>query len=193
MNILPSFSPYPSSSLPLTTTDTKGSARDNEQKKSKIMVADERREEPPKAGTMRGANPPRICRSPLDRSTLIDSMRPYPTATQPQFKLNHKSGGRGKCAAHGEGETSAQGGKPSAAICRQENLSEKRRARFGQLCCPRLARSAESSANHAKHIGRTQPRRARGGASALDNLGTICAQLPTGAGGSPLASRFRVA
>ena len=39
MNILPSFSPYPSSSLPLTTTDTKGSARDNEQKKSKIMVA----------------------------------------------------------------------------------------------------------------------------------------------------------
>ena len=75
---------------------------------------DERREEPPKAGTMRGANPPRICRSPLDRSTLIDSMRPYPTATQPQFKLNHKSGGRGKCAAHGEGETPAQGGKPSA-------------------------------------------------------------------------------
>ena len=40
MNILPSFSPYPSSSLPLTTTDTKGSARDNEQKKSKIMVAE---------------------------------------------------------------------------------------------------------------------------------------------------------
>ena len=36
---------------------------------------DERREEPPKAGTMRGANPPRICRSPLDGSTLIDSMR----------------------------------------------------------------------------------------------------------------------
>jgi hypothetical protein len=41
MNILPSFSPYPSSSLPLTTTDTKGSAWDNEQKKSKIMVAEE--------------------------------------------------------------------------------------------------------------------------------------------------------
>ena len=40
MNILPSFSPYPSSSLPLTTTDSKGSARDNEQKKSKIMVAE---------------------------------------------------------------------------------------------------------------------------------------------------------
>ena len=40
MNILPSFSPCPSSSLPLTTTDTKGSAWDNEQKKSKIMVAD---------------------------------------------------------------------------------------------------------------------------------------------------------
>ena len=40
MNILPSFSPYPSSSLPLTTTDTKGSAWDNEQKKSKIMVAE---------------------------------------------------------------------------------------------------------------------------------------------------------
>ena len=34
---------------------------------------DERREEPPKAGTMRGANPPRICRSPLD------SMRLYAT------------------------------------------------------------------------------------------------------------------
>ena len=46
MNILPSFSPYPSSSLPLTTTDTKGSARDNEQKKSKIMVAE--RSEPRK-------------------------------------------------------------------------------------------------------------------------------------------------
>ena len=44
---------------------------------------------------------------PLDRSTLTDSMRPYPTATQPQFKLNHKSGGRGKCAAHGDGETPA--------------------------------------------------------------------------------------
>jgi hypothetical protein len=84
-------------------------------------------------------------------------MRPYPTATQPQFKLNHKSGGRGKCAAHGEGETPAQGGKPSAAICRQENLSEKRRARFGQRSCPRLARSVGSSANHAKQIGRTRP------------------------------------
>ena len=46
MNILPSFSPYPSSSLPLTTTDTKGSARDNEQEKSKIMVAE--RSEPRK-------------------------------------------------------------------------------------------------------------------------------------------------
>ena len=56
---------------------------------------------------MRGANPPRICRSPLDRSTLTDSMRPYPTATQPQFKLNHKSGGRGTFAAHGDGETPA--------------------------------------------------------------------------------------
>ena len=70
-------------------------------------------------------------------------MRPYPTATQPQFKLNHKK------------------------------------------------RSAGSSANHAKRIGRTQPRRARGGASALDNLGSICAQLPTGAGGSPSALRLR--
>ena len=39
MNILPSFSPYPSSSLPLTKTGKKGTARDNEQKKSKIMVA----------------------------------------------------------------------------------------------------------------------------------------------------------
>ena len=58
------------------------------------------------------ANPPRICRSPLDRSTLIDFMRPYPTATQPQFKLNHKSGGRGTCAAHGEGETPAGGAAP---------------------------------------------------------------------------------
>ena len=100
-------------------------------------------------------------------------MRPYPTATQPQFKLNHKSGGRGKCAAHGEGETPAQGGKPSAyppsdsesrsdalagvQICRQGNLSEKRRARFGQRSCPRLARSVGSSANHAKQIGRTSP------------------------------------
>ena len=118
------------------------------------------------------ANPPRICRSPLDRSTLTDSMRPYPTATQPQFKLNHKSGGRGTFAAHGDGETPAQGGKPSAyppsdsesrsdalagvQICRQGNLSEKRRARFGQRSCPRLARSVESPANHAKQIGRTR-------------------------------------
>ena len=31
---------------------------------------DERREEPPKPGTMRGANPPRICRSPLDSNRL---------------------------------------------------------------------------------------------------------------------------
>ena len=42
-------------------------------------------------------------------------------------------------------------------ICRQENLSEKRRARFGQRSCPRLARSVGSSANHAKQIGRTSP------------------------------------
>ena len=140
-----------------------------------------------------------VCPAPSNRptaqpySTLIDSMRPYPTATQPQFKLNHKSGGRGTFAAHGDGETPARGGKPSATVCRQANLSENRRARFGQLRCPRLARSAGSSANHAKHIERTQPRRARGGASALDNLGTICAQLPTGAGESPFALRFRVA
>ena len=40
MNILPSFSPNPSSSLPLTKTDSKGKVRDNEQKKSKIMVAE---------------------------------------------------------------------------------------------------------------------------------------------------------
>ena len=40
VNILPSFSPYPSSSLPLTKTGKKGTARDNEQKKSKIMVAE---------------------------------------------------------------------------------------------------------------------------------------------------------
>jgi hypothetical protein len=45
MNILPSFSPYPSSSLPLTKTGKKGTARDNEQKKSKIMVAEQ--SEPP--------------------------------------------------------------------------------------------------------------------------------------------------
>ena len=31
------------------------------------------------------------------------------------------------------------------------------------------------------------PRRARWGATDLDNLGAICAQLPTGAGGSPFA------
>ena len=62
---------------------------------------------------------------PLDRSTLIDSMRPYPTATQPQFKINHKSGGRGKCAAHGEGETPAGGGKPSAADLPPSELERK--------------------------------------------------------------------
>ena len=54
MNILPSFSPYPSSSLPLTTTDTKGSAWDNEQKKSKIMVAEAKPSR--EAGAMRGAS-----------------------------------------------------------------------------------------------------------------------------------------
>jgi hypothetical protein len=75
--------------------------------------------------------------------------------------------------SHREGETPAEGGKPSAyppsdsesrsdalagvQICRQENLSEKRRARFGQRSCPRLARSVGSSANHAKQIGRTRP------------------------------------
>ena len=36
-------------------------------------------------------------------------------------------------------------------------MSEKRRARFGQRSCPRLARSVGSSANHAKQIGRTSP------------------------------------
>ena len=35
-------------------------------------------------------------------------------------------------------------------------MSEKRRARFGQRSCPRLARSVGSSANHAKQIGRTR-------------------------------------
>ena len=118
-----------------------------------------------------------------------DSNRLYATLIDPISST--RSPRRGK--VHGEGETPAQGGKPSVAVCRQENLSEKRRARFGQRSCPRLARSAGSSANHAKRIGRTQPRRARGGACALDNLGTICAQLPTGAGGSPFALRFRVA
>ena len=57
MNILPSFSPYPSSSLPLTKTGKKGTARDNEQKKSKIMVAEAKPSR--EAGAMRGANLPR--------------------------------------------------------------------------------------------------------------------------------------
>ena len=57
MNILPSFSPYPSSSLPLTKTGKKGTARDNEQKKSKIMVAEAKPSR--EAGAMRGVNPPR--------------------------------------------------------------------------------------------------------------------------------------
>ena len=35
------------------------------------------------------ADLPRICRSPLDSPTPCDSMRPYPTATQP--RLNHPS------------------------------------------------------------------------------------------------------
>ena len=51
---------------------------------------------------------------------------------------------------HGEGETPAGGGKSSAAVCRQASLNENRRARFGQLRCPRLARPDASSANHAK-------------------------------------------
>ena len=149
------------------------------------------------------ANPPRTCHTQSARP--LDSNRLYATLIDPISST--RSPRRGK--VHGEGETPAQGGKPSAyppsdsesrsdalagvQICRQANLSENRRARFGQLRCPRLARSAGSSANHAKRIGRTQLRRARGGACALDNLGTICAQLPTGAGESPFASRFRVA
>ena len=40
-------------------------------------------------------------------------------------------------------------------------MSEKRRARFGQRSCPRLARSVGSSANHAKQIGRTSRRTPR--------------------------------
>ena len=40
-------------------------------------------------------------------------------------------------------------------------MSEKRRARFGQRSCPRLARSVGSPANHAKQIGRTHPARPR--------------------------------
>ena len=133
------------------------------------------------------ANPPRTCHTQSARP--LDSNRLYATLIDPISST--RSPRRGK--VHGEGETPAGGGKPSVAVCRQANLSENRRARFGQLRCPRLARSAGSSANHAKRIGRTQPRRARGGACALDNLGTICAQLPTGAGESPFASRFRVA
>ena len=58
MNILPSFSPYPSSSLPLTTTDTTGSARDNEQKKSKIMVAEGAQRLSAEGGSMRGVGCP---------------------------------------------------------------------------------------------------------------------------------------
>ena len=94
-----------------------------------------------------------------DRPTLSDPNRLYATLLDPTPPLRHRpaKGGRGKCAAHGEGETPAQGGKPNAAVCRQENLSEKRRARFGQRSCPRLARSVGSSANHAKQIGRTSP------------------------------------
>ena len=49
-------------------------------------------------------------------------------------------------------------GNQARQICRQANLSEKRRARFGQLRCPRLARPAESSANHAKRTARTDIR-----------------------------------
>ena len=124
----------------------------------------------------------------LSRSLCLGIAAPRATTNAGHRPASPRSG-----KVHGEGETPAQGGKPSATVCRQENLSENRRARFGQLRCPRLARSAGSSANHAKRIGRTQPRRARGGACALDNLGTICAQLPTGAGGSPFALRFRVA
>ena len=140
----------------------------------------------------------------LSRSLCLGIAAPRATTN-----AGHRPASPRRGKVHGEGETPAGGGKPSAyppsdsesrsdalagvQICRQANLSENRRARFGQLRCPRLARSAGSSANHAKRIGRTQPRRARGGASALDNLGTICAQLPTGAGESPFASRFRVA
>ena len=44
---------------------------------------------------------------------------------------------------------------------------------------------------HRRALCGVQKCRARGGASVLDNLGAICAQLPTGAGGSPFALRFR--
>ena len=52
----------------------------------------------------------------------------------------------------------AAGGKPSAVGSRQASLNENRRARFGQLRCPRLARTPESSANHAKRTARTNIR-----------------------------------
>ena len=144
-----------------------------------------------------------MCRAPF--RDLGRSKRDYLTSTSALWgfapnpllgestNAGHRPASPRRGKVHGEGETPAGGGKPSATVCRQANLSENRRARFGQRSCPRLARSAGSSANHAKRIGRTQPRRARGGACALDNLGTICAQLPTGAGGSPFALRFRVA
>ena len=57
-------------------------------------------------------------------------MRPYPTATQPQFKLNHKSGGRGKCAAHGSSANHAkQIGRTSPAFHRTDFATHPARPR----------------------------------------------------------------
>ena len=46
-------------------------------------------------------------------------MRPYPTATQPQFKLNHKSGGRGnRTDSHSESSRPLSHGRISPALGR---------------------------------------------------------------------------
>ena len=82
MNILPSFSPYPSSSLPLTTTDTKGSALDNEQKKSKIMVA----------GAKRSRQRRAQCGVQIRRAALVGAHlrgARFPAANPPRFRPRH--------------------------------------------------------------------------------------------------------
>ena len=61
------------------------------------------------------------------------------------------------------------------------------------LTAPGILCSSRNSNCRFNHFSTAAdlPRRARGGASVLDNLGAIRAQLPTGAGGSPFALRFR--
>ena len=94
---------------------------------------------------------------------------------------------RPKVASHGE---VARGLRPSGGAT---SYSPRYAGPLPPPTAPGILCSSRNSNCRFNHFSTAAdlPRRARGGASALDNLGTICAQLLTGAGGSPFALRFR--